>query len=170
MTDSSRVMTPNHNKLVLGTPVATTSGTSFNFASLPSGIRRISIMFAGVSLSGTDNLLVQIGPSGGVETTGYISTSQTFATTPSIGTSTSTSGFVIRCSAASFVVSGIFILTLLDSSANTWVASMAYKGNTTQTGTTGGDKSLAGVLTQLTIKTDGSDTFDAGALNIMYER
>ena len=46
--------------------------TSADFTSIPSWVRRITLIFSDISLSGSDNLLIQIGDSGGLETTGYL--------------------------------------------------------------------------------------------------
>ena len=63
-----------------GTAVASTSGTSIDFTSLPTGIKRITVMFNGVSGSGTSVPLIQIG-SGSITATGYSSTGLTTSTT-----------------------------------------------------------------------------------------
>lgn len=153
----------------LGTAVATTSGTSIDYTSIPSGTKRITISLNNVSLSGTDNILVQIGDSGGLETTGYnsVSTSQTTAF-PKV---TSTSGFIVRFTLASVTCDGQITLTLLDPSTNTWACSHIVQvisgGNFTVSGA--GAKSLSSELDRLSIITTGTDTFDAGQLNILYE-
>jgi len=59
--------------LVSGTAVASTSNTSIDFTSIPAGVRRITVMFDAVSTSGTSNWLIQLGDSGGIENTGYLS-------------------------------------------------------------------------------------------------
>ena len=42
-----------------------TSGTSIDFTGIPSGVKRITVMFNGVSTSGTSILLIQGGTSSG---------------------------------------------------------------------------------------------------------
>jgi hypothetical protein len=54
-----------------GTAVASTSGTSIDFTSIPSWVKRITVMLNGVSTSGTSIPLIQLGDSGGIENTGY---------------------------------------------------------------------------------------------------
>jgi hypothetical protein len=44
----------------LGTSVASTSGTSIDFTGLPSWVKRVIVMFSGVSGSGTSHLLIQL--------------------------------------------------------------------------------------------------------------
>ena len=152
----------------LETPIATTSGTAHDFTGIRSDARRITVMFAGVSLSGTDNLLVQIGDSGGFETSGYLSTSAAISSGGN-AVSSATNGFIIRNAGAANTVSGHMVLTLIDSVNNTWVSSHAGKIGTLEVRTGGGDKSLSDVLTQVRITRTGSNTFDAGSVNILVE-
>lgn len=168
-TSTTTAITPNHNTLILGTAQATTSGTSFNFASIPAGTRRITVHFFGVSLSGTDDILVQLGDSGGIETGSYISTSAALAGAGT-GVSSSTSGFIIRLAVSNAILSGIMTLELSTAASFLWVSSHAGKTSTTVTVCGGGEKALSAELTQLTITRSGTDTFDAGSVNVVYER
>lgn len=146
------------------TVVASTSGTSINFTSIPAGVNRITVMLQGVSTSGTSALLVQIGTSSGIETTGYVS-----SLTKSTTTTSSTAGFIV---ASPFSVSSTSsgIVVICNITGNTFVSS----GNLTDSGSavnvSAGQKALAGVLDRVRITTvNGTDTFDAGNINIMYE-
>ena len=139
------------------------SGTSVDFTGIPSWAKRITVMLAGVSTSGTSNILIQIGDSGGIEDAGYLSTSDASGVIAN-----STSGFVIRTASASNVMSGHMILTPIN--GNLWISSSVLKQNTTVVMAGGGDKTLSDTLTQVRITTaNGTDTFDAGTINIMYE-
>lgn len=154
----------------LGTEQATTSGTAFNFGSIPSGTKMIIIQFVGVSLSGTDDILVRIGDSGGIETSGYVSTSALYESAPAVTMTSSTAGFVWVNDSGTRAYHGTMILTLEDAAGFTWSAghngASTSGGNATISG--GGTKSLSAELTQLTITRSGTNTFDAGAVNIMY--
>jgi len=77
--------------LTRATAQASTSGTSIDFTSIPSGVKRITVMFSGVSTNGTSLIQVQIGDSGGIETTSYASGGWTANTT----NANSTTGFII---------------------------------------------------------------------------
>ncbi len=167
---ASRVATTDLTRIVLGTLTATTSGTSFNVGSLPAGTRRIHLHLIGVSLSGSDNLLVQIGDSGGIETSGYLSSSAAVVNVANTGVSSSTAGFIVSSTASGNTVSGIVTLDLVDAATFQWVSSHTVKNSTTTCSVGGGDKALSAELTQITLKATGSDTFDAGAFNISYER
>lgn len=163
--------TLNGGSITSGTAVASTSGTSINFTSIPSWAKRITVMFSGVSVSGTSNFLIQIG-SGAVETSGYTSGSmQTYtATGAQVGYFSSTAGYVIGNNVAANLVHGNMVLTLVTS--NTWVASSAMVATTgTPLGlTSAGTKSASGAIDRVRITTvNGTDTFDAGTINIMWE-
>ena len=148
-----------------GTAVASTSGTSIDFTSIPSWVKRITVMFNGVSTTGTAAKLVQIG-SGSVTTTGYNSTGLTGATT--VATSSSTAGFFIFDVVATNTTSGHMVITNI--SGNSWIESHVVKFTTGSMATGAGDVSLSGVLDRIRITTvGGTDTFDAGSINILYE-
>ena len=151
-----------------GTAVASTSGTSIDFTGIPAGVKRITVMFSGVSTSGTSVPLIQIGDSGGFETSGYLGTASNLTSTTS--TAEYTAGFGLGASSAAAQTRiGSIIITLV--SPNTWVASGSLgRGDAAGTFVTGGSKTLSDTLTQVRITTvNGTDTFDAGSINILYE-
>jgi len=140
---------------------ATGSNTFFDFTGIPAGTKRITITFNRLSLSGTDEHLIRIGTASGFEITNYESGSEP-------GGSFRTDGFVIRTQDASYAVSGIMVLATLG--GNLWVSShsvLAKYGTGNRFG--GGVLQLPGALTQVRITNTGSNTFDAGSVNIMYE-
>ena len=154
-------------RITQGTAVASTSGTSIDFTGLPAWVKRITVMFSGVSLSGTANPLIQIG-AGSVTTSGYISSGAAVAGAGSTGMLSSTAGFVMNSSGAANVVSGHMVITTLGS--NVWVSSHSAKYSTTFCLFGGGDITLGGTLDRVRITTtNGTDTFDAGSINILYE-
>jgi len=158
--------------LTLGTDVATTSGTAIDFTGIPSWAKRIIVMFNAVSTSGISNYLLQIG-SGSVLTTGYDSAASSFNSV-NVG---STIGFILTAGnvVVASTVSGAVVLVGINPSTNTWVSS----GNISNTASpptngashlSGGNRALSGALDRIRITTvNGSDTFDAGSINIMYE-
>jgi hypothetical protein len=154
--------------LQIGAVQATTSGTAKDFTGIPAGTRQITVNFNEVSLNGSDNILVQIGDSGGLETSGYLATAGSIVSTAT-GSVSSTAGFVIRTVADAQVTSGSMILTLLDPATNTWVASGTAKSNTTTVQVLGGSKALSAELDRLRITRSGSNSFDAGSVNILYQ-
>jgi hypothetical protein len=149
-----------------GTAVASTSGTSIDFTGLPDWIKRITVMFAGVSTSGTSPLLVQLAyGSSTIENSGYSgSISQSAASTYF------TTGFLARFNqSATATHSGL--MTLVAFGSNTWVEnSVVGTTATNDTALGGGFKTIGGTLNQIRITTvNGTDTFDAGNINILYE-
>ena len=149
-----------------GTAVATTSGTAFDFTGIPSGTKLIILNLHEVSLSGGDNLYVQLGDSGGFETSGYLSTSA--YTGASSSYTSATDALTIVSSSNTAVFSGLCFISLVDSSTNTWVSSHTGKHASNYVIWGGGSKSLSATLTQVRLTKGGSDTFDAGKLNILY--
>jgi hypothetical protein len=148
----------------LGTEVATTSGTSHNIGSIPAGTTMLILMLEDVSFSGEADMLVQIGDSGGIETSGY-DTKDMSTNATTIVNSDRTNGFGINDEVGSATgKTGSLILTLKDSSNFTWVGQGIFiHGNNIIWGT--GFKSLSAELTQIQIS---GGTFDAGSMNIMY--
>lgn len=172
MTSTSMALTPNHNKIVLGTQVASTVGTTIDFTNIPSGVRRIVIMFSGVSTSGTNPIIVQLGDAGGVEGSGYLGSATTItAATPATANFTASFG-VTNTTLAAMLVHGAATLTLMNASTNTWAYTSTVGHSNAATISIGaGVKSTSAELNQVRITTvGGTDTFDAGAINISYER
>jgi hypothetical protein len=150
------------------TPVATTSGTQVDFTNLPAGINEIVVSFDGVSLSGTDHLLVQLGTSGGIEANGYVSTSGLVFAGAAIQAANSTIGFVLFVGDATRSPSGQLIIRRM--SGNKWTQSHANVHSTTSIITGAGIKTLSGELDRIRILATGANTFDAGSVNISYTR
>lgn len=155
---------------ILTASVATTSGTSIDFTGIPPWAKKVTVMFSGVSLSGTSNLLVQLGTSGGIEVSSYISESVTLAQAATgAAAGGSVSGYVIRMSSATAVLYGGMDILLQTSS--TWVSRHNGIPTTSSASVSGGGvKTLAGVLDRIRITTtNGTDTFDAGSISLLIE-
>jgi hypothetical protein len=151
--------------ITAGTSVASTSGTSIDFTGLPSWVKRVTVMFDGVSTSGTSIVCIQLGDSGGIETTGY-----------SGGASNQSPNYIANTvglnltgnNGATSSHRGHALLTNI--SGNTWVLSAGVQLGLTNIAAAGGSKSTSDTLTQVRITTvNGTDTFDAGSINILYE-
>jgi len=153
--------------IVSGTAVASTSGTSIDFTGIPSWVKRITVLFNEVSLSGTSAFLIRVGNSGGVSSSGYISTSNHFNASSGSGGSNNTTGFLLFENTAANNVSGKISLDFL--SGNLWVYSSVFKNSTSLVGIGAGTTNIA-TLDRIRITTvNGTDTFDAGSINILYE-
>lgn len=158
---SSSVTTLQTQKLTQGAAVASTSGTSIDFTSIPSWVRRITVMLYGVSTSGTARLLIQVGASGSVVTTGY----QSYT---SDAGSTSTAGMILGGAQAADVRYGA--ITFVQQDTNKWIATSVTNSSTSSGYNNIGNITLAATLDRVRVTTtNGTDTFDAGSINILYE-
>lgn len=152
-------------RIVQGTAV-TATGTAIDFTNIPSWVKRVSVKFDGVSINGTSGVLVQLGDNEGIENTGYVSSGNT--TTSTVGTIGSNSGFVIRSVVSSFGISGTMNIDKV--SDYRYVSSHSVSFDLSNAGNGGGKKTLSATLDRIRITTvNGTDTFDAGQINIMYE-
>jgi len=156
-------------KIVRGTSVATTSGTSIDFTGIPSWVKRVTIMVYGVSTNGTAYPRFQIG-AGSIDTTNYNGTGVQAYNGSTAGVTLSAGFDVIALNAANLLY-GQAVLTNMDSS-NLW--NFSFTGATT-TGNqlaliTFGAHTLSGSLDRVRLTTaNGTDAFDAGSINILYE-
>lgn len=152
----------------LGTAVASTSGTSIDFTGLPSWIKRITIIFNEVSGSGSSHRLIQLGTgSTSYTTSGYLSTGAILSAT-AVNATSSTAGYIVYQDNPAYVFSGQMVLTNI--SGNIWICSHVGKIATNSCAWGGGSVTLGAVLTAVRITTvNGTDTFDAGSVNILYE-
>jgi hypothetical protein len=160
------------DKIVSGTAVASTSGTSIDFTGIPSWVKRVTVMFNRISTSGTSQILLQLG-AGSIATTNYSTrvtaingANQTNANVMGNAFGVTSSGN----SAAANIISGQIILSLFGS--NSWCGCGSTMDNTSASvqWVQAGDVALTGTLDRVRITTvNGTDTFDAGTINILYE-
>jgi len=153
-------------RIVRTTAVASTSSTSVTFTGIPAWAKRITVMLNGVSTSGSNNLQIQIG-SGSALTTGYVG----FTWLGNTNNASHSTGFLLSAGAlATYTYYGNAILTNITS--NSWVFSVSAGVTAANTAVTGGgsNTTLSGVLDRVIITSvGGTDTFDAGSINILYE-
>jgi hypothetical protein len=157
--------------IVAGTTIATTSGTSHDFTGIPSWAKRITVMVSAVSVSGTASPTIQLGDAGGPENTGYIGAVSVVAAGSTAAANLS-SGFQFSSTgAAAQTYQGTLTLTLLDPATNLWSCSGCIGRTDTAVGAfVGGSKALSATLDRIRLTTtNGTDTFDAGSINILYE-
>ena len=164
------VISGQNSAITAGTAQASTSGTSIDFTSIPSWVKRITVMFNGVSTSGTSNWQFQLG-AGSVTSTGYTSYGSYMQNsgTPTVSANVTT-GIVVYANNASIIMYGA--TRFHNISGNTWVAEGTFSGTGAASTifTTAGSIALGGALDRVRITTvNGTDTFDAGSINILYE-
>ena len=154
----------------LGTPVNSTSGTSIDFTGIPATVKQINVMFSGISINATTNIIVQLGDSGGIETTGYTGTydrqPDALFTPISLG-----SGFIVAdFSNAAWIYNGILTINILNSTSNSWIGSLSASiTNNAQVSSSAGAKALSATLDRIRITTtSGTAAFDLGEVNIAY--
>jgi hypothetical protein len=160
--------------IVSGTAVASTSGTSIDFTGIPSWVKRITVMLSGVSSNSTNLFQIQLGTTSSIETSSYNGTSGWFGATNLAFSTAMSSGFLITAAGGpTFTGSGVATISLLNSSTNTWAIQSTiarYDSANNFMHVAGGTKSLASTLTRIRITTvGGTDTFDTGTINILYE-
>ena len=154
--------------ITAGTAVASTSGTSIDFTSIPSWVKRITVMFNGVSASGSSDFLFQLGDSGGIEATGYLGAGSVVGASVTTTNYTAGFGFAGGGTTAKVWQGAIRFANI---TGNTWVADGVFsRSDAANTAVVGGGKSLSDVLDRVRIThVNGTDTFDAGTINILYE-
>jgi hypothetical protein len=159
-----------NSTIVAGTTVASTSGTSIDFTGIPSWVKRVTVMFQGVSTNGTSKVVLQLGDSGGIETSGYLGTA-VFADSNQTGTNFTSFFILEEGTNAAAIRHGNVVINLIDAATNTWT----YSGNIARSDqasvtVSAGSKPLSATLDRVRITTvNGTDTFDAGNINILYE-
>lgn len=154
-----------------GVTVNSTSGTAIDFTNIPSWVKRVTVMLQGVSSNGGAGFLIQIGPVGGPETSGYSGAVAYIPIAISPTVLNMSSGFSVAVStiSAATVINGQIVLNLLNPATNTWAMSGVVGGSDNNyIHVSGGVKSIAGLLSQVRIGA-GGNTFDAGSINILYE-
>lgn len=151
-----------------GTAQASTSGTSIDFTGIPSWVKHITVMFAGVSTNGSSPIQIQLGTSGGIQTTSY--TSGAWIANTSNGNST-TGLLITNGGGSTYLWDGMAYITLLNSGTGLWTFNSIFSGSVSGMNSMGGGaKTLSGTLDRIRITTvNGTDVFDAGSINILYQ-
>jgi hypothetical protein len=155
--------------LTFATAVATTSGTAIDFTAIPSWARRITVMLQEVSISGISNITYRLGTSAGVTASGYLSSASSVGSgAASFGSLT---GFEMYGGGAAQAFSGS--ITFRNILENAWCCDGIFgyvAGGVPGTMLMAGSIVLNGTLDRLRVTTaNGTDVFDAGTVNILYD-
>ena len=157
--------------LTMGTNQTASAGdaTFADFTGIPSWARRITIMLDFIGTDGTEQLMLQLGDAGGLETSGYDGGVSNDSGASSL--KNGTSFYLNAATVGTESTYGVVTLTSKLPSSNTWAMHAILKIDGTTIGSqAAGVKSLTQPLTQFRISTDGTpDDFDSGTINIMYE-
>lgn len=151
--------------VVLSTAV-TASGASVDYFAIPSTANLVVAMFSGLSNNGTNSVQIQIGPSGGVETTSYSGASSTI--TSAVATVNLSTGFLFNFGTAdTAAATRQGVLFLMRVTGNTWAAfGGAGLSNNNYTSICVGSKTIAGDINRLRYSNAGANVFDAGTVQI----
>lgn len=151
-------------------PKTATAGTSVSFTAIPPWVRKITVMYSQLSLTGTDSFLIQIG-SGTPETSGYTSASSTIADAANPNVDSSSSGFIIRSTVAGDQIRGKYEILLMDPATNLWVGGGEHYRQTSsvRVGVGAGEKSLSARLNILSVVATGANSFDNGSIALRCE-
>lgn len=136
--------------------------TTIDFTSVPSWVKRITVLFTGLSTNGSSIVRLQLG-STTFTTSGYTSAYQQASTTAALTTGIPLCPFT----SASATNTGSFHVENI--TGNTWVASGLNAVSTPSVSLSSGFLALGGVLDRIRVTADGTDTFDAGTINVLYE-
>lgn len=153
--------------IVPQTAVAASSQTSIDFTGIPAWVNRINVMWAALSSNGTSQKVIRIGD-GAIVATGYSGGKAAIGAAAVAGASEAT-GFGVFSTLAADTLSGKIMIDRFE--ANTWIASGVLAGTSGNFATiTGGSITLSSALDRVRVTTlNGTDTFDAGSVNISWE-
>ena len=146
--------------------------TSVEFTDIPSNALEIAVIFEGVSLSGTNNLEIQLGTSSGYIASNYDSLSQDES---GGNEGLSTSSFIIGSGGASETRTGSMLIKKASSTSYVQTGQFAVGPNTGISPVQGGTQiygslsSVSGTVNKLRIKSSDSDHFDAGSISVSYK-
>lgn len=149
------------------------TSTSVDFTGIPSWVRRLTVIFQGISTSTATNpgIAIQLGTSGGMVASGYLGATSSISGAASVNTlvAFSTNFNFIQTSSANNIAHGKVVFENI--TGNTWVATgQLAQSDATRVSWLSGAIVLGAVLTQVRFTTvGGTDTFDAGTINIIYE-
>lgn len=165
----SQLNTLQNRSLTSGTAVPTTSGTFIDFTGIPAQSKRITVNINAVSTSGISALQVQLG-AGSIEVTGYQSTALGGTSGSVVAAASLTTGMIC---AGTITAAGTntAVMTLVNVSGNIWLMTGTNSNSAALTAfLLSGSKTLSGVIDRIRLTTvNGTDVFDSGSLNIMYE-
>jgi hypothetical protein len=153
---------------IVSQTAALTSDTSHTFTDIPATATQIIMGFGLMSTNGTSDIIVQLGDSGGIETSGYRGS----VWNNGGGTAQFSNGFdLVSSVGAANDINGTLIFVLTDAATNLWTCSGNMTlGNTVQVNVMSGSKALTGVLDRVNLTTDGGvNTFDAGFFTISVQ-
>ena len=160
------------SSIALQAAVAAASQTSIDFTGIPAWVNRVTIIGTGLSTNGTSDVVVQLGDSGGFETSGYTGadTAWSNGTSPAVGVLSASFSMGLGASSVA-AATRHFTMVLSRQAGKLWVCSAnGSLSNALVFYGTAGSKTLSDVLTQVRVTTAGGvNTFDAGSVSVSWE-
>lgn len=157
--------------ITLGTPVAYNSASTIDFTSIPSWVKRVTVMLDQLSTNGTSQYLIRLGTSAGFFTSGYVGSASTTSESGTLITGTA-AGLILNGSvAAALTYTGNIVITQLTTSGIWTSTGILSRSDNISYSTSAGSINLLGeALDRIRITTvGGTNIFDNGYVNIMYE-
>ncbi len=150
-----------------GTKTAIGTGNWKDITGIPAGTKKMYLFLDNWSLSGSDNLAIQLGDSGGMENTGYEGRGAYVSNASYANSRADSNAFItMGHDTAGYSWSGIFKFYLYD--GNTWyLTAHSWTADAETNYWTTGRKTLSGELTQLRIGQSASSTFDEGEYKLV---
>lgn len=160
--------TLNSSVIKSGTSVPTTSGTTATISSIPSWVKRITLMVNGVTTTTTASALLNLTVGNATTYTGSAMT-----ITGTIANRNSWSGSVMLVPSAqtgTTYYTGNIIINLENTSTNNYtISGQIGAGSTGNFTLTTGVVVASAAISSVTLTTSGGGNFSAGSINILYE-
>lgn len=153
-------------RIVLTASQSTTSGTYFDFTGIPTWAKKVTVQIQDVCTNGSSTVLVQLGTSGGISTSGYVGATSYYLGGSSGAVSSLSTGFQVLGGAPIYRF-GTMVLTRL--SGNKWMCTgqCAYNGGFAWTS---GVRVLTADLDRVRVTTvNGTDSFTQGEISLLIE-
>lgn len=169
--DSSIAPAKLTQPLTRSSAIATNGAVSYDVTGIFSWATEIQIAFAGISTNGSNVPMIQIGDSGGIETSGYLGGATICTDGAGNGGLNNSVGFLlVGAHAATVVFHGVALLTLQDLATNTWSFSVnTCRSDAPNHNFASGSKALSTTLDRIRLTTNSADTFDAGSFLVSYK-
>jgi hypothetical protein len=150
------------------TPLAHSSSTSPLSFAIPSGAEEIIMTGHGMSWAAAEKPIIDIGDSGGIETSGWLATVMGVEDEAVVTTLRVTTYFPLSALNSFPAVSNMnftAVFRLEDASAFLWSGTSTFSDNIADTFSVAhGVKALSGEMTQIQLQSTGAFQFDAGTL------
>lgn len=165
--DSSVLPGDLAQRMTLVSAISAAGQSAMDFGSIPSWVKSIRVSLNSLSTNDNSPYLLQLGDSGGIENTGYVSRAAGFGGT---GASNTSGLMIVDAPLVGSQMSGVITLTLHNSTTNLW-CSTGVLFDSAQTGNYSvGAKALSSVLDRLrVVSANGTATFDNGSVSILYQ-